>query len=85
MFASLNAGSAYYNYKGRHSIILMAVYDAKYRFITVEIGQCGRQSDGSAYNNGDIGYAIENNTLNILNDRKISNSEGGIIFCIRWG
>ena len=41
----------------------------------VDIGDAGRQSDGSVYNNGNVGYAIENNLLNIPKDCKLQNSD----------
>ena len=35
----------------------------------------GRQSDGSVYNNCNLGYAIENNTLNIPDPERMGNSD----------
>ena len=37
-------------------------------FVIVDIGDTGRQSDGSIYNNGNIGYSIENSLLGIPKD-----------------
>ena len=79
MFAPNLSGSSYFNYKKTHSIILMAVSDAKYRFILVDIGDSGRQIDGSVYNNSQLGFAIENSILKIPKDSKISNNSQKIL------
>ncbi|KAJ0169394.1 hypothetical protein K1T71_014981 [Dendrolimus kikuchii] len=33
-----NSGSYFYNYKGQHSVVLMAIVNAKYRFVYIDIG-----------------------------------------------
>ena len=43
----------------------MAVCDAHYRFILVNIGDAGHQSDGGVFANFDFGQAIENQTFHI--------------------
>ena len=50
--------------KKSHSIVLLAVCNARYEFTLVDIGDAGRQSDGGVYKNSNLGHAIDNNTIN---------------------
>lgn len=43
--APWNSGSLYYNYKKFFSTVLLAITDAKYKFIVVDIGAYGRNND----------------------------------------
>ncbi|XP_037818972.1 putative nuclease HARBI1 [Lucilia sericata] len=61
-------GSYYYNYKGYNSIILLAIVDANYRFIMVDVG---RANDAAAFNASAIGNAIKNNFLNFPENEEL--------------
>ncbi|XP_047140903.1 uncharacterized protein LOC124815975 [Hydra vulgaris] len=69
------SGSSFYNYKKTHSIVLLAVCNAKYQFSLLDIGNSGRQSDGSVYANSQLGYAIENDLLDIPQACKVNGTE----------
>ena len=45
------AGSNYYNYKQFHSIILIALVDAEYKFSWVDVGSMGSAGDANVFNN----------------------------------
>ena len=44
-----NTGSLFHNYKGQFSTVLLALADANYRFIYVDIGEYGSNADGSVF------------------------------------
>jgi hypothetical protein len=60
-----NTGSLYYNYKHFHSIVLLALVDADYKFIYVDIGSYGRIADGGLFNNSLLAQGLAQNSLAI--------------------
>ena len=65
--APTHSGSTYFNYKKAFSIVLLAICNANYEFVLVDIGVAGRQSDGGVYANSKIGDAIETNKFDFPN------------------
>lgn len=63
--ASANSGSNYFNYKRTFSVVLLALVDADYRFISVDIGSFGKNSDGGIFANSQLGKALSNGTLDV--------------------
>ena len=59
-----NSGSYYFNYKGTFSLVLLAVVDADYNFVYVDVGCNGRISDGGVFRNCSLYTAMERNCLN---------------------
>ena len=58
-------GSLFFNYKKYFSIVLMAVCDASYNFVLVDIGAYGSQSDGGIFRNSVFGQRLENDLLEL--------------------
>ena len=77
-----NSGSYYYNYKNWFIIVLLAVVDANYQFVLVDVGCNGRISDGGVYQNSTLSLAFEENTLSISKPRSLTENSMPIPFMI---
>ncbi|XP_063393367.1 uncharacterized protein LOC134678652 [Cydia fagiglandana] len=75
IIAPPSSGSLFFNYKKHFSIVLMAIVDDRYRFIAVDIGAYGRNSDGGILASSRLGRAIEMNTFNIPTDTPLPGTE----------
>ena len=60
-----NSQSLFYNYKGFFSINLMALVDADYRFIFVDVGNFGSNADSGVFKASKFGQRFLNKELNI--------------------
>ncbi|CAH1988987.1 unnamed protein product [Acanthoscelides obtectus] len=69
--APTRSGSAYINYKGFFSTVLLAVADADGTFVTVDVGEYGRNSDGRALMNSNFGRALQSSNLDLPQPRPI--------------
>ena len=58
-----NSGSTFYNYKKHFSTVLLALVDANYRFICVDIGEYGSNTDGNVFKFSTFGTKYMNGQL----------------------
>lgn len=75
-----NSGSMYYNYKKFFSIVMMAVANANYEFIMVDVGINGRISDGGVISYTNFGQALVHHTLRIPAPAQLPNSQQTLPF-----
>ena len=67
-------GSSHFNYKGTHSLVLLAVCDASYRFTMINVGDAGRHSDGVVLTNSHFSKALQEGSLHLPADCALQES-----------
>lgn len=70
------SGSIHYNYKKYYSIILLALVDGAYRFLWLDAGSPGSQSDAQIWNRCELLNAIEANTIGLPEPEKLPDDHG---------
>lgn len=60
-----NSGSMFFNYKHFFSIVLQGVADAHYKFIYIDVGGYGKQSDGGTFKASDLYRALTERQLQL--------------------
>ncbi|XP_069358039.1 uncharacterized protein [Maniola hyperantus] len=70
-----NSGSLFYNYKSYFSTVLLAVCDANYCFIAVDIGAYGKSNDSTIFKDSILYKKLVEKTLNIPDPRPISQTD----------
>ncbi|XP_031353101.1 uncharacterized protein LOC116178008 [Photinus pyralis] len=73
--APKNSGSLYWNYKKTFSLVLLALVDAQYNFIAVDVGAYGKNSDAGILSNSNLGTSLENGSINIPRGKKLPGSD----------
>lgn len=71
----INSGSLYFNFKSNFSIVLLALVDANYKFIYIDIGCNGRISDGGVFRNSSLSTALDSDTLNLPKNGTLGEQE----------
>lgn len=69
------SGSLYHNYKGRFSVLMMAVVDANNKFIYASVGTQGRVSDAGLFAHSDLRKAMDQGLLNFPPLEPLPNSD----------
>lgn len=75
IIAPPRSGSLFFNYKGTFSIVLLALADAHYRFLTIQVGDFGRTSDGGVFRNSALAKGLENQTLHVPPPKPLPGAE----------
>ena len=69
--APANSGSMYFNYKNTFFTVLLALVDAQYNFIAVDVGCYGKNSDGGILAHSNLGEVLQNGTFRLPPDEPL--------------
>ncbi|KAG0728244.1 hypothetical protein GWK47_032887 [Chionoecetes opilio] len=58
-----NTGAEYFDYKSHHSVIMLALVDASYKFLYIDVGAQGRASDAGVWDKCNLKKYIEDKKL----------------------
>lgn len=67
-------GSQHFNYKHYFSIVLLAVVDANYKFLYIDVGSFGKDSDSTIFKKSTLWNLLTRNELNIPKACPITNT-----------
>lgn len=77
-----HSGTIFYNYKNYFSIVLQGLVDANYKFINIDVGGYGKQSDGGTFRSSALFLYLSDGRLKIPAARALPNSEITVPFVI---
>ena len=67
-----SSGSRYFNYKGFFSVILQGLLDTRYKFLSVDVGAYGRQSDSGVFSQSNLYQHLESGSFPFPHPKQIS-------------
>lgn len=70
------SGSQYFNYKKFFSIVLMAISDANYYFVAIDVGAYGKEADSNVFKQSIMRKKLLENDFNIPGNKTLPNSNG---------
>ncbi|XP_050313024.1 uncharacterized protein LOC126748059 [Anthonomus grandis grandis] len=76
------SGSKYFGCKKTFCVVLLALVGADYKFLAVDIGGLGKNSDGNIFSNSNFGKALAENRLNIPHYKPLPGTEDTMPYVI---
>lgn len=58
-----HSGSLYSNYKKKYSVVLLAMCDSDYRYIFINVGACGTDSDSNIFRRSSLFMKLQNGEI----------------------
>lgn len=68
-------GSLFFNYKDYFSIVMLAMVDANYKFIAIDVGSFGREGDSGIFLKSTMGQQILDDSFGLPEKKQLPGSE----------
>jgi len=70
-----NSGSLFFNYKDYFSTVLLAMVDANYKFVAIDVGSYGREGDSGIFLKSTMGQQILNDVFKFPEDSALPGTD----------